>query len=109
MELGAPQAHASADRRNRLLAWLPDLAEDPYRDALPVPGRPLVHVRLVPACRLAVTYLVAEQYHEPRKSESIVTSTCSVFAQNSAMSLSDAGCCLVYRFHRWPRSTYTPG
>ncbi|MDP9487483.1 MAG: hypothetical protein M3Q49_17150 [Actinomycetota bacterium] len=48
--------------RNGLLAWLPDLAEDPYRDALPVPGHPLVHVRLVPACRLAVTYLVAEQY-----------------------------------------------
>lgn len=52
----------SAERRDSFLTWLPDLADDPYRDALPVPGRSPVHARPVPGCRLAVTYPVAEQF-----------------------------------------------
>lgn len=55
-------SEASAERRDAFLAWLPDLAHDPYRGALPVPGRLLVYSRRVPGFDLAVTYLVAEQF-----------------------------------------------
>jgi len=50
-------------RREAFLAWLPVLAEDPRRDALPVPNRPpIVFVREVLRANLAVTVLIAEQY-----------------------------------------------
>lgn len=47
---------------SRLLESLPGLAADPMCTALPVPNRSLVFVRGFPSCRLAVTFLLAEQF-----------------------------------------------
>ncbi|MDQ3641378.1 MAG: hypothetical protein M3450_07925 [Actinomycetota bacterium] len=58
-------AESNLERRERLLAWLPQLAADPHGQAT-APVRPNVFVALVPDLDVVVTYLVAEQFRTVR-------------------------------------------
>lgn len=49
-----------------VLEWLPELAADPWEDAHPTPGHPLVVSRPSPVPGVVFTYLIAEQFHAIR-------------------------------------------